>query len=254
MTLVGSVEAWREVHRMLAVQSASIGFVPTMGALHDGHFSLVERCVADNDVCVVSIFVNPTQFNDPEDLERYPRDLDADCAALQARHVDYVLTPTPEMVYPDHYRFRVSESVSSSRLCGAHRPGHFEGVLTVVMKLLNLVRPTRAYFGEKDFQQLMLIRDMTKAFFMDMEVVPCPTIREPDGLAMSSRNALLSPDARARAAAFPQLLRTGSDPAAIRRELEARGMRVDYIEELEGRRFGAVVIDGVRLIDNIPLT
>ena len=202
---------------------------------------------------VVSLLVNPTQFNDAADLDTYPRDIEADREFLSNLGADYVLLPTSATIYPDDYRFRVSENDFSTKLCGAHRPGHFDGVLTVVMRLLNLVGPRRAYFGEKDFQQLRLVRGMAAAFFMNVEIVGCPIVRHEDGLAMSSRNALLSTEARERAARFPEVLRDAADAAEVRRELEALGFEVDYVEDMDGRRLGAVVIDGVRLIDNMQL-
>ena len=248
--IIDSIDDWRSVADSLGERS-SLGFVPTMGALHDGHISLVQRCLKENATTVASIFVNPAQFNDPSDLRSYPRDLEGDLAKFETEGVDYVFTPNDASIYPDSYRFRISESDFSTKLCGSHRPGHFDGVLTVVMRLLNIIRPHRAYFGEKDYQQWRLVRDMVDAFFMRIEIVRCPTVREPDGLAVSSRNRLLSPGARQGAADFPALLREGADPDQIRAALEARGFRVDYVEELHGRRFGAVVIEGVRLIDNV---
>jgi pantoate--beta-alanine ligase len=245
---------WRATRRVL---EGSVGFVPTMGALHRGHASLIERSVAECDHTVLSIYVNPTQFNNPQDLEHYPRTLDADLAIARELGVDSVLTPDYPSLYPDGFRYRVDENDFSARLCGAHRPGHFTGVLTVVMKLLNLVRPDRAYFGEKDYQQYLLIRGMCEAFFMDVEIVPCPTLREPDGLAMSSRNALLDAAGRALAPTFARLLRSSDTDEAVARALTEAGFAVDYVESRGERRFGAVVVRGaareVRLIDNVSL-
>ena len=251
--VISSLDEWRSVRERLNREATDIGLVPTMGALHAGHLSLVERSLVDNAATVVSLLVNPTQFNDAADLDTYPRDIEADREFLANLGADYVLLPTSAMIYPDDYRFRVSENDFSTKLCGAHRPGHFDGVLTIVMRLLNLVGPRRAYFGEKDFQQLRLVRGMAAAFFMDVEIVGCPIVRHEDGLAMSSRNALLSTEARERAARFPEVLRDAADAAEVRRELEALGFEVDYVEDMDGRRLGAVVIDGVRLIDNMQL-
>ena len=251
--VISSLDEWRSVRERLNREATDIGLVPTMGALHAGHLSLVERSLVDNAATVVSLLVNPTQFNDAADLDTYPRDIEADREFLANLGADYVLLPTSAMIYPDDYRFRVSENDFSTKLCGAHRPGHFDGVLTIVMRLLNLVGPRRAYFGEKDFQQLRLVRGMATAFFMDVEIVGCPIVRHEDGLAMSSRNALLSTEARERAARFPEVLRDAADAAEVRRELEALGFEVDYVEDMDGRRLGAVVIDGVRLIDNMQL-
>ncbi len=246
-----SIPAWCDIRRSLAQNT--VGFVPTMGALHRGHFSLVERSTAECDVTVVSVFVNPTQFSDQADLEKYPQDQEGDRAALEDYGVDYGLFPTFQMLYPDEYRYKVAESGLSAQLCGASRPGHFDGVLTVVMRLLNIVRPHRAYFGEKDYQQYLLIRDMVQSFFMDIEIVPCPTVREEDGVALSSRNRRLSAGGRKQAAAFAKQLREGNSPERIRSALESLGITVEYVAEDLGRRFGAVFVDGVRLIDNVVL-
>lgn len=250
--VISSLAAWRELRRLPDWTGKSVGFVPTMGALHAGHRALLERARAENERVVLSVFVNPTQFNDPNDLARYPRTLEADLAIARDL-VDMVLTPLPEEIYRDGYRFRVTEAELSRRWEGAHRPGHFDGVLTVVLKLLNAVQPTRAYFGEKDWQQLQLIRGMVDAFFLPVEVVACATVRDPDGLALSSRNRRLSELGRKHAAEFPHALRTARDAAAAAAFLKVRGFDVDYVEDCNGVRLGAVRIDGVRLIDNVRL-
>ncbi len=251
MRTVEGVEAWRAIRAGAEEAKETIGFVPTMGALHAGHFSLVERSVADNDRTVVSVFVNPTQFDDPSDLERYPRDLEADRASLERLGADTLFLPSYETIYPDGYRYRVVENERSRILCGVSRPGHFEGVLTVVLRLLLIIRPHRAYFGEKDYQQYELVRDMTRSFFLDVEIVPCPVVRDADGVALSSRNALLSPEGRVRAAAFARALRERPTPEEVRTALADEGIEIDYVEERDDRRYGAVIIDGVRLIDNV---
>jgi pantoate--beta-alanine ligase len=249
-TVVRSVSEWRALRAAL---DGAVGFVPTMGALHEGHLSLIVRAQAENPTTVVSIFLNPTQFNDPTDLARYPRADDRDLRLLEEAGVRYLFLPTRNVIYPDDFRYRVTETEHSRRLCGTHRPGHFDGVLTVCLRLFNIIRPTRAYFGEKDYQQLQLVDGMAHAFFLDLEIVPCPTVREPDGLALSSRNRLLPADARPLAAEFVRALRDNADPAAARDQLERLGFDVEYIEDREERRFGAVVLRGVRLIDNVPL-
>jgi pantoate--beta-alanine ligase len=250
MRIVDDLSEWR---RLRTSMTGSIGLVPTMGALHDGHLSLIERSRGDNDNTVATVFVNGPQFNDQGDLEAYPRDLAADAAAADQAGADVVLAPSHEAMYPDGYSFRVTETGLSEPMEGAHRPGHFDGMLTVVLKLVNLVVPDRAYFGEKDFQQLELVRGMARAFLLPVEIVACPTVRASDGLALSSRNALLGPVDRVKAADFPALLASGDDPETVTRSLEEAGFEVDYVEEHDGRRFGAVHIGGVRLIDNIPL-
>ena len=184
----------------------SIGFVPTMGALHEGHLSLVRRCRVENDWSVVSIFVNPLQFGASEDLDNYPRDVERDTALLESESADIVFLPTPHTMYPPGFSMRVEETVLSKVLCGASRPGHFAGVTTVVLKLFSLVQPTRAYFGQKDAQQARIIRQMVRDLAVPVEIVVLPIVREPDGLAMSSRNAYLTPEQRAEAPVLFQAL------------------------------------------------
>ncbi len=230
-----------------------LGFVPTMGALHEGHMALVRRAREECRTVVVSIFINPTQFNDPDDCAKYPRTLEADLQRCRDSGVDAVFLPTKDILYPDGYRYRVTENEESLPFEGASRPGHFDGVLTVVLKLFQAVRADRAYFGEKDWQQLALVSGMSQAFFLDTKVIPCPTVREADGLAMSSRNIRLSPTGRAFAAGFPRILLSHQDPLEARGALEAEGFQVDYVEDTSDRRLGAVFVEGVRLIDNFPL-
>jgi pantoate--beta-alanine ligase len=246
------LDSWRRMRESGAWAGKKIGFVPTMGALHAGHEALLARARRENERVVLSVFINPTQFNDPGDLAKYPRTLETDLARARP-YVDAVLAPTAEEMYPDRYVFRVTESDLSRRWEGAHRPGHFDGVLTVVLKLLNVVRPTRAYFGEKDWQQLELVRRMVAALLLPVEVVACPTVRDRDGLALSSRNVRLSPLSRARAAAFPRALRSSPDAAGAAAKLKGKGFEVDYLEDVDGIRIGAVRLDGVRLIDNVKL-
>lgn len=248
-TVSRTLAEWKE--RRGALEGRSIGFVPTMGALHRGHASLVERSLRENQATVVSIFVNPSQFDDPKDLERYPRTFEADLELLASLGVDEILAPAAAEVYPRGYRFRLRAEPLTGVMEGAWRPGFFEGVMTVVMKLLNLVRADRAYFGEKDYQQLQVIREMTAEFFLGTAIIGCPTAREAGGLAESSRNRLLSPEGRRRAAAIYRALTTARDAAEARAQLEAEGFRVDYVEEHWGRRFAAAFLEGVRLIDNV---
>ncbi len=265
MIIINTVSQWRTIRAAATGYNAAtghnaatgdtavtgIGFVPTMGALHEGHLSLVRRCRAENALTVVSIFLNPTQFNNPSDLSGYPVSFAGDCALLEREGVSYLFAPDYREMYPDEYRYRLSENTLSAELCGASRPGHFEGVLTVVMKLFNIIRPQRAYFGEKDYQQYQLIRGMAEAFFMDTEVIPCPLVREESGLALSSRNRRLSPAGLLQAPTFYRSLSSGESLPAIRAQLEGAGFRVDYLEEREGRLFGAVFLEEVRLIDNV---
>jgi pantoate--beta-alanine ligase len=181
------------------VRSRTLGFVPTMGALHDGHLSLVRRARQENDLTVVSIFVNPIQFGPAEDFHAYPRDIEGDARKLLNEQVDILFMPDIAAIYPDGFTTHIEVEQISGRLCGAFRPGHFSGVATVVAKLFHIVQPGRAYFGQKDYQQTLVIKRMTKDLDMDIEIIVCPTIRERDGLAMSSRNAYLSAEQRASA-------------------------------------------------------
>jgi|TARA_B110000438_G_scaffold284818_2_gene314246 pantoate--beta-alanine ligase len=249
-----TVEACQSWRARIASTNESVGFVATMGALHPGHAALIEAAKAESDRVVVSIFVNPTQFNDASDFEKYPNTLAEDLELCRELGVDGVLRPHRAALYADEYRFRVTEDQVSTAYEGEHRPGHFDGVLTVVLKLLQIVAPQRAYFGEKDWQQLSLIRDMVEAFYMPMKIVPVPTVRETDGLALSSRNRRLSQAGREQARAFPQILTQAESPEAAVAELAAAGFQVDYVAESDGRRLGAVFVEGVRLIDNWDLS
>lgn len=247
-----TIPQWLERRR--ALSGRSIGFVPTMGALHRGHASLVERCRRENQAVVASIFVNPTQFNDPRDLDRYPRTLEEDLALLRGLGADEVFMPAVSDLYPRGYRFRIEAPTLTETMEGASRPGFLPGVMTVVLKLLNLVRADRAYFGEKDYQQMKIVTELAAEFFTGTEIVPCATVREPSGLAESSRNALLRAESRCKATAIFRALASARSAAEARAMLEAEGFRVDYVEECWGRRFAAAYLDGVRLIDNVALS
>lgn len=200
MNIVNKISELRLALDECRGRGCSIGLVPTMGALHEGHASLVRRSVAENDVTVVSVFLNPTQFNDPKDLERYPRTLEADCELLDACGADIVFAPGVEEIYPEPDTRCFSYPPTDSVMEGAMRPGHFNGVCQIVSKLFSYVEPDKAYFGEKDYQQIAVIRRMVADLGFGLEIVPCPVIRQSDGLAMSSRNTLLSDEERQTAA------------------------------------------------------
>jgi pantoate--beta-alanine ligase len=277
MRVITSVADMRRARREMA---GSVGLVPTMGALHEGHLSLVRHARAHDDTVVVSIFVNPTQFGPGEDYARYPRDPDRDLALLRDLGTDLVFMPPAEDVYPEGFDTYVQVEKLTQRLEGAHRPGHFRGVATVVTKLFNVVQPHRAYFGQKDAQQLAVIRRLARDLDLPVEVIGLPTVREPDGLAMSSRNMYLSPKERLAAVvlyrsleAAQELWRSGvRDAAHIRQRmndvLAAEPVaRIDYVsladaetlEELETVDRAALVslavrIGKTRLIDNVTLT
>lgn len=272
MHVVTTIEDYR---RLRATMTGSVGAVPTMGYLHAGHLALVRRARAENDHVVVSIFVNPTQFGPAEDFARYPRDPDRDLALLRAEGVDAVFLPDTGEMYPEGFSTSVEVHGLTDRLEGVHRPGHFRGVTTVVAKLLLILQPHRAYFGQKDAQQLIVVRRMVRDLAFPVEVVDVPTVREPDGLAMSSRNVYLSPGERRAAAALPRALervrelwRGGVRDAAalrnaMRQVLDAEPLvRTDYVsvadpdtlDELDAagdRALAslAVRIGGTRLID-----
>lgn len=193
------------------VKGRSVGFVPTMGALHDGHISLMKRAKMENDVTVASIFVNPIQFGPAEDFQKYPRPVEEDIEKLREAEIDTLLLPDGSLMYGEGFSTRISVDGLSERLCGAVRPGHFSGVATVVAKLFNIVLPARAYFGQKDFQQTVVIRKMTKDLGFPVEIIVCPTVREHDGLAMSSRNRYLSEAQRKAAAVIYRCLMQARD-------------------------------------------
>ena len=252
MLLVTDLDQLRQLR---SEQNKSVGFVPTMGALHEGHLSLLRRSVAENQFTVLSIFINATQFNNSADLQNYPSSIEQDLKLAESVGGDLVLMPDYAQMYPDDFRFQLQEEIFSRDLCGSDRPGHFTGVLTVVLKLLNLVQPEKAYFGLKDYQQYLLIKDMCAGLFLPIQIIGCDTIRENDGLAMSSRNRRLDPAARSVASRFNEILyRSGSDEEAII-TLQALGCSVAYIKTQYGRRFGAIEIESqggsVRLIDNL---
>jgi pantoate--beta-alanine ligase len=253
MTVYESLSEWRRQRADQIRAGTTLGVVPTMGALHDGHLSLVRRSRAENRLTLVTIFVNPAQFDDPGDLARYPRALTEDLALLREEGTDFVLCPSEADLYPDGYQYRVIELGLSRLLEGAHRPGHFDGVLTIVLKLLQIAGAEHAYFGEKDWQQLRLVQGLAEAFFLPTMIVPCPTVREADGLALSSRNRRLPAASRRQAPQFYRILSSASSAEAAGRELRATGFEVDYVEDRDGRRLGAVRLADVRLIDNVPL-
>lgn len=205
MERITTVAALRELVDAARGEGKKVGLVPTMGALHKGHISLVERCVAENDVTVVSVFVNPTQFNDKRDLELYPRTPDEDCAMLEKAGCTYVFTPSVEEVYPEPDTRVFELGTVAEVMEGRFRPGHFNGVAQVVSKLFAMVAPHRAYFGEKDFQQIAVIRAMAAQLQFDIDIVACPIVREEDGLALSSRNTRLTVNQRRNA---PQIADT----------------------------------------------
>jgi pantoate--beta-alanine ligase len=229
------------------------GLVPTMGAYHGGHLALLRAAREENDLVVVSLFVNPAQFDSGDDLAAYPRDEERDARIAAEAGADLLFAPAVEELYPPDYQTWIDVEELSRGLEGAARPGHFRGVATVCCKLFNLVRPTRAYFGQKDAQQVAVVRRMARDLHLDVELRVVPTVRDEDGLALSSRNVLLSPDERRRALALPRALAT-RDPERARELLD--GVAVDYVEvaDFEPRVLAAAIrVGGTRLIDNVVL-
>lgn len=277
MEIVHTIKDLQAALAALRAQGKTVGLVPTMGALHAGHASLVKRCVAENDAAVVSIFVNPTQFNDKNDLVKYPRTLEADCKLLEQCGAAIVFAPSVEEMYPEpdtrHFSFAPLDTVME----GKYRPGHFNGVCQIVSKLFEAVKPDRAYFGEKDFQQLAIIREMVRQLKFPLQIVGCPIVREADGLALSSRNARLSAEQRQQALKISQTLFASRDYAKTHTVAEtqkfvedaieaAPGLRLEYFELVDGNTLqkianwedtsyavGCITVfcGEVRLIDNI---
>ena len=261
----------------LRFEGKSVGFVPTMGALHQGHLSLVEKCVADNDVCVVSIFVNPTQFNNKEDLEKYPRTLERDGELLERTGVNIIFAPSEAEIYPEPDTRQFDFGQLDKVMEGVHRPGHFNGVAQVVSRLFDIVKPNRAYFGEKDFQQLAIIREMVKILNLPVQIIPMPIVRESSGLAMSSRNERLTQKQRDTAANISKVLFESkkwmenipvkeTTDSVINNINSIKGLDVEYYEIVNGYTLQpvagwedsnyivgciAVFCGDVRLIDNI---
>jgi len=250
MKVFSDIKSWQSHRKTI---NDSLGYVATMGHLHHGHGSLLTRSVRENQQTVLSIYVNSTQFNNNSDYDNYPRTLSDDLSYAEQMNVDYVLLPSYEAMYPDDYRYQIYENKLSTIMEGEYRPGHFTGVLTVIMKFLMLIRPTKAYFGKKDFQQFQLIKDMVRAFFIDCTIVACETERDEAGLALSSRNSRLNEQQLRKARQFAEILSSKQPIITIIKQLTALNIKVDYIKEYEGRRYGAVFIDEVRLIDNKPI-
>ena len=277
MKVVSTVKELKMLLDSYRSEGKSIALVPTMGALHAGHASLVERAVKENDVTVVSIFVNPTQFNDKNDLKNYPRTLEADCALLEKIGADITFAPSVEEMYPTEDTRQFSFAPIDTVMEGACRPGHFNGVAQIVSKLFYAVEPDKAYFGEKDFQQLAIIREMVRQLDLKLEIVGCPIVREADGLAMSSRNTLLTADERQRALTISRTLfasldyAAGNSLAATKAFVEEKinctpGLELEYYQIVDGNTLQeinewsdsdyivgciALFCGKIRLIDNI---
>jgi len=276
MEIIKDLRVMQARSGFLRQEGKAIGFVPTMGYLHEGHLTLLRRAREENDIVVLSIFVNPTQFGAGEDYEKYPRDTEGDLAKASEAGTDIAFLPEVAEMYPAGYATYVNVEGLTEKLCGRSRPGHFRGVTTVVLKLFNLVQPHRAYFGEKDYQQLVVIKKMGSDLNLDLQIIGCPTVRESDGLAMSSRNAYLSPQERLSAlclsrslAKAEELIRGGEkSPQSIINEIskvieKEPGAKIDYVAVCHPETLGdlesidsqalialAVKIGPARLLDN----
>jgi pantoate--beta-alanine ligase len=254
MRLVRTIAETRDA--LEALRTGAIGLVPTMGALHEGHLSLLRAARDECDAVVMSLFVNPAQFREGADLQSYPRDEERDLELARAEGVDLVFAPSVEEMYPPGFQTWVDVTELGSILEGQFRPGHFRGVATIVLKLFTVVRPTRAYFGQKDAQQVEVIRRMIRDLALEVELRVLPVVRDEDGLALSSRNALLSADERQRALALSRALGTRDRDAALALLTAANGLKVDYVEVADfdpPTLAGAVRVGSTRLIDNVPL-
>ncbi|MHA6483927.1 pantoate--beta-alanine ligase [Paenibacillus sp. strain BS8-2] len=261
MIVCRTIPELKEALNELTGTGKSVGFVPTMGYLHEGHASLLRQARRDNEIIALSIFVNPLQFGPNEDLDRYPRDEDRDLAVASECDVDVVFIPSVQEMYPTKPLTKVIIHEVTERLCGASRPGHFDGVGTVVSKLFHLVKPTRAYFGMKDAQQVAVIEQMVQDLNMDVEIVRCPTLREPDGLALSSRNVFLSAEQRVQAVRLSQSLhlvrewsqQSETTAAQLRQQVsayieQAEQAEIDYVEWLSYPRL-TPIDDSSRAVD-----
>lgn len=252
MKVIRSIQEWQAIRANR--DEGSLGFVPTLGGLHEGHQALLKRSVEENQQTALSIFLNKTQFNDPKDLESYPSVEKDDLKLAERCGVDFVFIPSYDDIYPDGYQFRVvSEHPFSKVMEGANRPGHFEGVLTVVLKLLLITKATRAYFGEKDYQQLVLVGEMAKAFFLETDIIACATVRDNDGLPYSSRHKRLNHGEMLVARKFAKILQVHQGVENVERTLVNETIPFDYVDVYRNRLFAAARVGCVRLIDNVPL-
>lgn len=253
MLIIKKVKDWRKLRDSSELKNKTLGFVPTMGALHEGHLSLIRKSKKENQKTIVSIFVNPAQFNDKNDLKNYPQTLKNDIEKLKTEKSDFLFLPDKNEIYADGFTYKMIESDISGIMCGAFRQGHFDGVLTVVMKLLNIIEADSAYFGKKDYQQYMLVKGMAEAFFLKTKIISSKLIREKDGLAMSSRNRLLNQKERAIAPSLHKILKSQKSSKEIEKTLNKLGFKTEYVKEIWQRKFAAAKLGKVRLIDNVQI-
>ncbi len=278
MKIINTIKNTKEYLKNIRLQNLSIGFVPTMGALHEGHLELIRKAKRENDFVVCSIFVNPIQFNNREDLEKYPRNLENDISELEKTGCDLLFSPSVKEMYPAPVKTKYDFGDLEKVMEGKHRPGHFNGVAIVVKKLFEIIKPDKSYFGEKDYQQLVIIHALVKKYKIPVEIVPCATVREPDGLAKSSRNKRLTPEERKIAPVIYQILKEVKNKAGktpinelnkwVEQQINnCKGMKLEYFEIVDKKTLQpierwenkdciaciALFLGKVRLIDNIIL-
>lgn len=252
MIIADNIKQFHSIRNSL-IKQQKIGFVPTMGALHNGHISLIKKAKSENDVVIVSIFVNPTQFNNPNDYQTYPNQLQQDIQILESLDVDVLFNPSEKDIYPDGNLLRIEPKLEIANILeGKSRPGHFSGMLTVVLKLLQIAKPNNLYLGEKDYQQVMLIKQLVKDFFINTKIIVCPIQREPSGLPLSSRNKNLTSTDIEIANKIYEILRQDdfSNLEELTNKINSAGAKLQYIQKLNNRIFLAFYICKVRLIDN----
>lgn len=251
MDIYRNIKLWQLKRK--EIKGDSVGIVMTMGAIHAGHVAIIKKCISENEITIVSLFLNPTQFDNRKDFNKYPMTWETDIELLRQAGVNYLFAPSKKEIYKDNYNYQIEERSLSNILCGKSRDGHFTGVLTVVMKLLMLTQPSSAYFGEKDYQQLTLIKEMIKAFFIPINIIGCEIVRDNNGVALSSRNTHLSTSGYKKAKKFANIIKRHECLESTKKQIEDENIMIDYLEEHNKRCFAAVIIDETRLIDNVKL-
>jgi len=251
--IIRDINTWRDIRKNQISSDKSIGLVMTMGNLHQGHASLMEKSISENDVSILTIFVNPTQFNNKSDLDNYPKTEEDDINLAEKLGIDFILIFNKKDLYPDDYKYQIKNTSPIGQIMeGKMRPGHFDGMLSIVLKMHCLILPNKSYFGEKDYQQYKLIKEMVNAYLLNTEIIGCPIIRNKNNLALSSRNNRLNKKDLKLAGKFPEILSDFNlNNDQVKQELIKHNFKVDYIYNYDDRRFGAVYLNDVRLIDNL---
>ena len=254
--IIRDINTWRDIRKNQINSDKSIGLIMTMGNLHQGHASLMEKSISENDVSILTIFVNPTQFNNKTDLDNYPKTEEDDINLAEKLGIDFILIFNKKDLYPDDYKYQIKNTSPIGQIMeGEMRPGHFDGMLSIVLKMHCLTLPHKSYFGEKDYQQYKLIKEMLNAYLLNTEVIGCPIIRNKNNLALSSRNNRLNQKDLKLAEKFPEILSNFNlNNDQVKQELIKHNFKVDYVYNYDNRRFGAVFLNDVRLIDNLAQT